>query len=144
MPEDPLSNDDLGRVRLVDINPWAPRTDSLLYDWSELLEFRVPHPILGSVTPGAENPEFSGADETTDDDDDEKDIFEPELRLIEKDDPAAYNFSSSQYSAHKLPKEVVDASMGGEGGMAEFARVWREATGNMGGDMWQPRPSQQE
>lgn len=144
VPEDPLSSDDLGRVRLVDINPWAPRTDSLLYDWAELLELRVPNPLLGTVRLGGEDPEFSGADETTTDDEDEEDVFEPELRLIEKDDPAAYNFSSSQYSAHKLPKEVVDASMGGEGGMAEFARVWREATGNMGGDMWQPRPGQQE
>lgn len=140
IPEDGLADDGLGRVRLVDINPWAPRTDTILFDWSELLDTRVPHPILGSLGNGgaAEGPEPGGssAGETTDEDEDEEG-FVPELRLVEKDDPAAYNFSSSQYSAHKLPKEVVDASAAGEGGLAEFARLWREATGNMGGDMWQ-------
>ena len=30
----------------------------------------------------------------------------PELRLVKKDDPEAYNFNTPQYSAHKLPKEV--------------------------------------
>lgn len=136
VPEDRFADDDLGRVRLVDINPWAPRTDTILFDWAELLDTRVPHPILGSLSQGAEVPEPSSAGETTDEEEEEEE-FEPELRLVEKDDPAAYNFSSSQYSAHKLPKEVVDASAAGEGGLAEFARLWRDATGNMGGDMWQ-------
>ncbi|CAI4219142.1 unnamed protein product [Parascedosporium putredinis] len=93
IPEDAYATDDLGKVRLMDINPWAPRTDTLLFDWGELLDMR--------------------RRETTDEDD--VDILEPEMRLIEKDDPAAFNFSSTQYSAHKLPKEVVDASMAGEG-----------------------------
>lgn len=135
VPENRFADDDLGRVRLVDINPWAPRTDTILFDWAELLETPVPHPILGSLSQDAEVPEASSAGETTDEEEDDE--FEPELRLVEKDDPAAYNFSSSQYSAHKLPKEVVDASAAGEGGLAEFTRLWREATGNMGGDMWQ-------
>ena len=67
------------------------------------------------------------ADES-DDDESEEDDHEPELRLVEHDDPATYNFSSPQYSAHKLPKDVVDASMAGEGGMREFARRWQRMT----------------
>ncbi|SPO02980.1 related to cell cycle progression protein [Cephalotrichum gorgonifer] len=137
VPEDAFAADDLGRVRLVDINPWAPRTDTLLFGWGELLGT---NPLIGSVNQdeaAAELPESSSAGETTDEEVDE-DIFVPELRLIEKDDPAAFNFSSSLYSAHKLPKEVVDASMAGTGGLAEFAKMWNSATGNMGGDMWQP------
>ncbi|PKS10057.1 hypothetical protein jhhlp_004682 [Lomentospora prolificans] len=135
IPEDAYATDDLGKVRLMDINPWAPRTDTLLFGWGELLDMRIPSPMLGSVTQDPNVPEPSSAGETTDEDD--ADSFEPELRLIEKDDPAAFNFSSAQYSAHKLPKEVVDASMAGEGGLAEFAKMWNEATGNQGGSMWQ-------
>ena len=59
------------------------------------------------------------------DSDDEEEEHEPELRIVEHDDPAAYNFSSPQYSAHKLPKDVVDASMAGDGGMREFAQRWQ-------------------
>ncbi|EXJ83725.1 cell division cycle protein 123 [Capronia coronata CBS 617.96] len=72
------------RVWLIDINPWAPRTDPLLFSWLEILQ--IPEP--------------------------EKDtIFDPEFRLVQRDDPEAYQFASTKYSAHKLPKEVVDASM---------------------------------
>lgn len=110
----------LSRARLIDINPWAPRTDSLLFDWQELLDLQVPRPLLGT---GGQEPAGETEDETTTDDDDADD-YVPELRIVEKDDPSAYNFSTPQYSAHKLPKEVVDASMGGEGGLREFAQQW--------------------
>ncbi|EHY56995.1 hypothetical protein HRR83_001937 [Exophiala dermatitidis] len=72
------------RVWLVDINPWAPRTDPLLFSWLEVLQ--IPEP-------------------------EENVIFDPEFRLVQRDDPEAYQFASTKYSAHKLPKEVVDASM---------------------------------
>lgn len=149
-----LSNDDtddsdeeedpgkkLGRARLIDINPWAPRTDSLLFGWDELLDLHVPKPLIGvgSASGGVEedivrlrigeHPTPSDDDLTTEeeeDEDEDEDDYEPELRLVEKDDPAAYNFSSPQYSAHKLPKEVVDASASGAGGLREFAQQWNE------------------
>ena len=135
----------LGRARLIDINPWAPRTDTLLFGWSELLSLKVPQPVLGAADEGAEDgsrleervvrlrigggpapPESEDDDfTTTDEDEEEEDEYEPELRIVEHDDPSAYNFTSPQYSAHKMPKEVVDASMAGEGGLREFAEQWQ-------------------
>lgn len=131
----------LGKARLIDINPWAPRTDTLLFGWDELLALHVPNPMIGVAGTGVEDgvvrlrigdgplPGGGGEGETTEEeteeDEDEED-YEPELRLVDKDDPAAYNFSSPQYSAHKLPKEVVDASASGAGGLREFAQQWNE------------------
>jgi len=167
----------LARARLIDINPWAPRTDTLLFGWDELLDIRVAKPLLGSAEEARDSmpkrktiripmrflsasevaslsqnqsaqlpesetkpieedeSETSGDDidsddgsydgETGDSDDEEEDGHEPELRIVEHDDPAAYNFSSPQYSAHKLPKDVVDASLAGDGGMREFAQRWQ-------------------
>ncbi|KAK4214544.1 D123-domain-containing protein [Rhypophila decipiens] len=180
----------LARARLIDINPWAPKTDTLLFRWDELLNIHVARPILGaSSTEGgrgdskkskkkvvrlpirlatssssssgqAENSgtasgtltaqlqqvniedqqhdasesetsrddidnDQSTTDDDEDDDEEEEEDHEPELRIVEHDDPAAYNFCSPQYSAHKLPKEVVDASMAGNGGMGEFAQRWQ-------------------
>lgn len=132
----------VGRARLIDINPWAPRTDTLLFGWEELLEIHVPKPMIGvaGTTTGMCAEDNEGAtvrlhfgdgpapseDEFTTEEEDEED-YEPELRLVEKDDPAAYNFSSPQYSAHKLPKEVVDANASAAtGGLREFAQQWNE------------------
>ncbi|KAJ4405912.1 hypothetical protein N0V85_004604 [Neurospora sp. IMI 360204] len=152
----------LARARLIDINPWAPRTDTILFGWEELLEAEVKMPVLGTAesTPtekkektvrlrfattrtaagGDDNltePEEEGEDdfddETTEDDEQEEEEYEVELRLVEQDDPAAYNFSSPQYSAHKMPKDVVDASMAGAGGMREFAREWQRLQEQRGG-----------
>ncbi|KAL2156501.1 hypothetical protein VTH82DRAFT_1246 [Thermothelomyces myriococcoides] len=125
----------LGRARLIDINPWAPRTDTILFDWSELLEKKVARPLFGSASDlqaeeggagGEKEPSTTGEDDDSEEEDEEEE--EPEVRLVEHDDPAAYNFSSSQYSAHKLPKEVVDASLAGQGGIREFAQRWQRIT----------------
>ncbi|KAH7326415.1 D123-domain-containing protein [Stachybotrys elegans] len=136
VPENSLEEDGLGKVRLMDINPWAPRTDSLLFSWQELLDYEVKHPLYGSVS--SDN---SGEESRVDDTDDEDAEYRPddgaEFRIVEKDDPAAYNFSSAQYSAHKLPKEVVDASLAGEGGLREFAQQWKDITEGRGGQMWE-------
>ncbi|ERS97934.1 hypothetical protein HMPREF1624_06105 [Sporothrix schenckii ATCC 58251] len=140
----PNPNGRLSYARLIDINPWAPRTDTLLFDWKELLELKIPTPFLGIVgDSGVADEDQDGdqgdgvdgeaADDETeddsgvdDDDDDNDDDYNTELRLVDEDDPAAMNFSSAPYSAHKLPKEVVDASMAGEGGLREFAQQWQE------------------
>lgn len=142
VPESSLEKDGLGKVRLIDINPWAPRTDSLLFTWQELLEMEVAHPLYGSAS-NEEDIDASGYDSASDDtEDDEADQDSqrkrgPEFRIIEKDDPAAYNFSSPQYSAHKLPKEVVDASMAGGSGLREFAQQWKELTEGRADGIWE-------
>lgn len=139
---DDEDNDDpgkkLGKARLIDINPWAPRTDTLLFGWDELLALHVPNPMIGvagstgveeevvRLRIGGDNAAARDETETEEETEEEEEDYEPELRIVEKDDPAAYNFSSPQYSAHKLPKEVVDASTSGAGGLREFAQQWNE------------------
>ena len=114
------------KVRLMDINPWAQRTDPLLFSWLELLTLAVPPPLLGipESTP-FEIPATSSDEDTQDEDDTDEEIWSPEFRLVKKDDPEAYSFNTPQYSAHKLPKDVVDAGMDGESGMREFAERWK-------------------
>lgn len=141
VPESHFADDGLGKVRLIDINPWAVRTDSLLFGWQELLVWDVAKPLYGSASNPRDAAAAAAADESADDSlasgtEDEDAEGGPEFRIIEKDDPAAFNFSSPQYSAHKLPKEVVDASLAGEGGIVEFARQWKELTEGRGGDIW--------
>lgn len=114
------------RVRLMDINPWAPRTDPLLYSWLELLTLKLPPPLLGIPESSESVPvPMSSSDEDTQDEEEIEVVWKPEFRLVRKDDPEAYSFSTPQYSAHKLPKDVVDASLSGESGMREFAEQWR-------------------
>lgn len=135
------------RVWLVDFNPWAPRTDPLLFSWLELLTMPdppEPEPIgeeefvrvpLNGPKPAwlteqlekaekaeAEREDDSGSE--TDEEEADEELWSPELRLVKKTDPEAYSFATPQYSAHKLPKDVVDASQSGEG-LREFARDWQ-------------------
>lgn len=140
------------RVWLVDVNPWAERTDPLLFSWMEILNMKDPineedyNDLLenGFVrlsfnenqngntngTPSQLQPvEVDSDTESEDDVDSQTDDagpFLPEFRLIRRDDPEAYAFSTPQYSAHKLPREVVDASISGPGGMREFMGQWQD------------------
>ncbi|KKK14287.1 hypothetical protein P175DRAFT_0534552 [Aspergillus ochraceoroseus IBT 24754] len=138
------------RVWLVDINPWAIRTDPLLFSWLEILGMKDPvgvqeedessgaeeqfvrlslrgnhvdatHPDQAEESESEENEIDDGSD-----DDDDHSPFLPEFRLVKHDDPEAYAFTTPQYSAHKLPKEVVEASMTGRGGMSEFLGQWQD------------------
>jgi D123 len=105
------------RVWLIDINPWAPRTDPLLFSWMELLS----------------NVVQNGTDSAAADDEDVEDIpHYPEFRIVKRDDPEAYSFNSPLYSAHKLPKDVVDAGLGGGGGIREFLEKWNEIQAHAG------------
>jgi hypothetical protein len=115
------------KARLMDINPWAPRTDPLLFSWLELLTMPLPKPLLGVPDSGRDPPlPQLSSDEDTQDEDVEEIEWKPEIRLVRKDDPEAYSFASPQYSAHKLPREVVQASAGGETGMKEFTDQWQK------------------
>jgi hypothetical protein len=141
------------RVWLVDINPWAPRTDPILFSWMELLE--MPDPLdpaededdglesgfvrfsidpvkrqemldkLGEQDAAAVEAFRNGESEEDSEEDEVDEEYFPELRLVHKNDPEAYNFSTTQYSAHKMPKDVIDASQSGEG-LREFARDWEK------------------
>lgn len=114
------------RIRLMDINPWAPRTDPLLFSWLELLTMQLPTPLLGIAESNNSAPiPVTSSDEDTQDEEEIEVVWKPEFRLVKKDDPEAYSFSTPQYSAHKLPKDVVDASLSGESGMRDFADQWR-------------------
>jgi hypothetical protein len=127
------------RVWVVDFNPWAVRTDPLVFSWMELLTMDVPEVLpeettvrLNIAQPGDVTDQIKEALETAQDDEDsdEEDIeelWQPEFRLVKRDDPEAYGFATPQYSAHKLPKDVVDASSGGEGQLREFAQQWEQA-----------------
>lgn len=130
------------RVWLIDVNPWALRTDPLLFSWLELLT--MPGPSASSsrlpaksktlrlqlrndeASPSAPEPQAQEAHEESSESEEEEDVWTPEIRLIRSDDPEAYSFSTQKYSAHKLPKDVVDASTGGEGQLREFAQQWKE------------------
>jgi hypothetical protein len=140
------------RVWLVDVNPWAPRTDPLLFSWLELLTMDEPPeqpqeetvriPIRMSaaavdegdanavqqpatIAAGDKAGEQSGDDDSDSESEIDEEFWRPEFRLVRKNDPEAYSFSTPQYSAHKMPKDVVDASASGDG-LREFARDWKE------------------
>lgn len=133
------------RVWLIDINPWAERTDPLLFSWLEILRMKDPVGIQ-EEDDGAEEQfvrlslngnnsdslhEEAGGD-TSESEEEAEHIesddtpFLPEFRLVKRDDPEAYAFTTPQYSAHKMPKEVVDASISGPGGMSEFLGQWQD------------------
>jgi len=126
------------RVWLIDINPWAMKTDPLLFSWKEVLGMKEPtwtleDRIEEGVVRMSLNSEshFIGAMESTDQanieplSEDNSDPSLPEFRLIARDDPEAYGFTTPQFSAHKLPREVVDAARAGPGGMKEFMGQWQ-------------------
>lgn len=144
------------RVWLVDINPWCKRTDPLLFSWLELLTLRVPeampdgigdagledsgvpegvvrlplrmrsHGGHASIPADVESDEQNDISDLDAEDEADEELFVPEFRLIKRDDPEAYSFNSPQYSAHKLPADVVEASQSGPGPLREFAEQWKE------------------
>ena len=124
------------RVRLIDINPWAPRTDPLLFSWLEILTMPLPQKLLGhSDTEEVVRIPFGNgngvAPETESEGEDSDDGVEEipwraEFRTVKKDDPEAYNFGTSPYSAHKLPKEVVDAGCAGGDAWKTVMEQWEK------------------
>ncbi len=120
------------RVWLIDMNPWAVRTDPLLFSWLEILHKPGADTPTSNPNPNGEgDPTGSLTTNTTNKEDDTASDTEdlpltPEFRLINRDDPEAYSFNTPRYSAHKLPKDVVDAGNEGEAGLREFMGTWRE------------------
>lgn len=121
-----------GRAWLIDVNPWAPRTDPLLFSWLEILGMKSAEqigrgdPVANGSHLASESGENNGPPNEDSDGGGTEVVFTPEFRLVNRDDPEAYRFNTPQYSAHKLPKDVVDASNDGEAGLREFMGTWRE------------------
>jgi hypothetical protein len=107
----PLTEAEKRKTWLIDINPFAPRTDPILFSWVELLE--LPY----------------GGDEEV-----EGQRAPVEVRLVRKGDPEAYSFATPQYSTSKLPQEVVHAGLQGDEAIWEFAQRWKEIVGKMEGE----------
>lgn len=132
--------DENGKVWLIDINPWAIRTDPLLFSWLELLTTSN----MGihreeTASPSGATLKLSDAEPLFLSDEDSElkpsgpvntlhsgPYEEPEFRIVNRDDPEAYSFNTPQYSAHKLPKDIVDAGTDGEAGLREFMGRWRD------------------
>ena len=112
------------KVWLIDINPWAPRTDPLLFSWLEILGMGD----TGSSEEASEHQDtdYSDKAEIMHGDDSGNIQYLTEFRLVNRDDPEAYSFTTPQYSAYKLPKDVVDASGDGEAGLRDFMGQWRD------------------
>ena len=159
------------KVWLIDINPWAPRTDPLLFSWLELLTMDVPEANVDSQSeddaddedepdaaeleegvvrlkiqqpsqtnsqpqPQPKSPHqsspsnhahISGHEEVAE----AEAMLDPEFRLVHRDDPEAYQFSATKYSAHKLPKEIVDASMA-PSDMKNMMEEWKRVVERQG------------
>jgi hypothetical protein len=132
-----------GKVWLIDINPWAQRTDPLLFSWLELLNMpeleeepeleggfvrlSLRDGSVGAFATAVEGQQTIVMDEEESGDDDAEELpWLPEIRLVKRDDPETYTFNTPLYSAHKLPKDVVDAGMSGEGGIRDFLNRWEK------------------
>ncbi|KAN0077504.1 D123 domain containing protein [Elaphomyces granulatus] len=122
------------RVWLIDINPWAMKTDPLIFSWKEVLgmkeptrttEDRIEEGVVRLSLNSLDSPESTGQANAEPLSRDDSDPSLPEFRLVARDDPEAYGFTTPQYSAHKLPREVVDAASDGPGGMKEFMGHWQ-------------------
>lgn len=114
------------RVMLMDINPWAPRTDPLLFSWYELSSQPFTNSYLelndsdkNCLLPPDPSNEARRHDTNNS-------PLQPQIRLVKKSDPRAFNFASAQYSAHKLPREVVHAGLVGGSGLTDFATQWKK------------------
>ena len=113
------------RVWLVDINPWASRTDPLLFSWLEILQMHGPETLDETASEADAEDKADSSEESTNGDEEEV-MYLPEFRLVNRDDPEAYSFNTPQYSAHKLPKDVVDASSDGQAGLRDFLGQWND------------------
>ena len=115
------------KVWLIDINPWAPRTDPLLFSWFDLLSTKGEDQaatLRDDEYAYRKEQDGEGTDEGAEHE--EELPYVPEFRLVDRDDPEAYSFNTPQYSAHKLPRDVVDAAGNGQAGLAEFMGQWRD------------------
>lgn len=106
---------DNSRVFLIDLNPYSPSTDPLLFSYEQLAAL-----LLSSSSPSSSSSPASPS--------------LPILRLITS--PSQSASSMPRYSHNRYPKDVVELSEGQS--VAEFAKEWMgrvaEAAVDGGGD----------
>jgi hypothetical protein len=98
---DVLFTRDLTRFHIIDFNPYAPRTDSLLFTYEE----------LATLSPAAD------ATTTTT-------TPAPTLRVIDSPAHPAATRNAPQYQHNMVPLEALTLSQGRN--MEEFATAWME------------------
>lgn len=91
------------KVYLIDINPFARKTDSLLFSWNELLTQKT-------------EKERDNKTEVEEDDD-------YELRLIKENNTG--RFAAKEHSENQVPRDVVEASLD-PNAISELAQKWKE------------------
>ena len=97
---------DLTRFHIIDFNPYAPRTDSLLFSYEELATLFA---AAADATTTSSLPAPAPA---------------PTLRVIDSPAHPAANRNAPQYQHNMVPLEALTLSEGRN--MEEFAATWME------------------
>jgi len=97
---DILLTRDLARAHVIDFNPYAPRTDALLFTYEELRDL-----YASCISP-------SGTTET------------PELRVISSRTHPAASHSAPQHVHNMMPREALELSAGRS--ILDFQQTWAE------------------
>ena len=100
---DVLLTRDLTRFHIIDFNPYAPRTDSLLFTYEELATLFAA--TAATTTTSLQAPA-------------------PTLRVIDSPAHPAANRNAPQYQHNMVPLEALTLSEGRN--VEEFAAVWME------------------
>lgn len=104
---DLLLTRDHSRAHIIDFNPYAPRTDPLLFDYDELYELLQSHEDGAAAT-------------------------KPEFRVIDSRAHADANLNAPAYQHNMVPIEALQLSSGRS--TQEFAEMWegtiRESMGD--------------
>ena len=93
---------DLSRFHIIDFNPYAPRTDSLLFTYEELATLFAAATTTSSLLPTPT----------------------PTLRVIDSPAHPAATRNAPQYQHNMVPLEALTLSEGRN--MEEFAATWME------------------
>ena len=125
------------RVWLIDINPWAPRTDPLLFSWMELLSDVFAPEASDQISSEQLSIDMTQTNQVSSSEDDETEEVphQAEFRIVKRDDPEAYSFNTPLYSAHKLPRDIVDAGLAGGAGIRDFLDRWNNIQADAGSNL---------
>ncbi|KAG5642675.1 hypothetical protein DXG03_002359 [Asterophora parasitica] len=101
---------DLSRGHIIDFNPYAPRTDPLLFTYEELSE------LLEARTPTSGTPQQNGPSQL------------PAFRFIDSRSHPAATSNAPAYQHNMVPFEALSLSSGRD--IEEFADLWKDEIKN--------------